>query len=409
MQALVDLLARLLTEVGPWIVLLVTFAETAFFVGVLIPAEPVILMAAFLAGRGYFSIWAVLAATFVGGFLGDQTGYWLGRTGGGRLIAKEGRIAKIWRRHEPRAARLFSKHTSLSVSLARFISFVRTLMPWFAGMTGMPYARYVVYDFIGVLGWAVASVALGYLAGESWEAAMRVMGRTTIGVVAGVTLIALIVTRIRKKRAQLQRPDLRVALTGNIASGKSAVIDVWEDLGADIIDADLLARQAVEPGTSGYATLVQTFGEEIVTPDRAIDRARLRAIVLADPDRRARLEAIVHPEVARLRAIEEQKLVAEGAEVVVNDIPLLFEAGLEDEYDLIVLVQADEAVRLRRLIELRQLSEPEASALMAAQMPAPDKVKRAHIVITNNGTLEELQAAAADVWQQVQGWPTRSA
>lgn len=401
---MVDQLTQLLIEVGPWIVLLVTFVETAFFIGLLIPAEPTILIAAFLAERGYFSVWTVLAATFIGGFLGDQTGYTLGRFGGGKLVAKKGRIARIWARHEPRAARLFSKHTSLSVSLARLISFVRTLMPWFAGMTRMPYGRYVFYDLLGVAVWAAASVALGYLAGESWEAASHIAGRTTVGIIAAVALVALVVTKLKRKRPEPPRPALRVALTGNIASGKSAVLEVWRNLGAQVIDADVLARRAIEPQSPGYMAVVQAFGDDVVAADGSIDRAKLRGIVFNNDEERARLEAIVHPEVARLRAEQEQQLLKSGARVVVNDIPLLFEVGLAADYDLIVLVHAAEKTRLERLMTTRGLSEAEAQAMIAAQMPAEQKKPLAQIVIENDDSLAVLEQRAADVWEQVKNW-----
>ena len=403
MNGLVDQLTQLLIEVGPWIVLLMTFIETAFFIGLLIPAEPTILIAAFLAERGYFSVWTVLAATFVGGFLGDQTGYFLGRHGGTRMVAKEGKIARIWRRHEPRAARLFSKHTSLSVSLARFISFVRTLMPWFAGMTRMPYGRYLFYDLLGVAGWAAGSVALGYLAGESWEAAAHVAGRTTVGIVAGIVLITLFIARRKKKKAAARAEPrvLRVALTGNIASGKSSVVKIWQGLGAQVIDADVLARKAIEPGTPGHAAVVQAFGAELVSPDGTIDRARMRELVFNNEEERARLEAIVHPEVSRLREQEEKALVAQGANIVVSDIPLLFEVGLHDEFDVVVHVHADDVVRLKRLVETRGLSEEVARAMMHAQIPTAEKKDRSDIVIDNNGSLAELETAAQSAWHTI--------
>jgi dephospho-CoA kinase len=407
----IEQLTNLLIEAGPWIVLLMTFIETAFFIGLLIPAEPTILIAAFLAERGYFSVWTVLAATFAGGLLGDQAGYLLGRFGGSKIVASEGRIARIWQRHEPRAARLFSKHTSLSVSLARFISFVRTLMPWFAGMTRMPYGRYLFYDFLGVAGWAASSVALGYLAGESWEAAAHVAGRWTVGIVGAIALLALIVAKRKRhrQRTRVAEPRLRVALTGNIASGKSAVVRVWRELGAQVIDADVLARRAVEPGSSGHAAVVQAFGDEVLAEDGTIDRTRLREIVFNDEGERRRLEAIVHPEVARLRRQDEQGLIAQGVSIIVNDIPLLYEVNLAGDYDVVVHVHAEDAVRLRRLVETRGLSEAAARAMMQAQMPTLEKKARANIVIDNNGTLAQLEEEARRAWREIEEWQKPSA
>jgi len=146
---------------------------------------------------------------------------------------------------------------------------------------------------------------------------------------------------------------LRVALTGNIASGKSSVARVWARLGAPIIDADVLARRAVEPGSPALERIAQAFGPGVLEPGGGLDREAMRAIVFRDEAARRRLEAIVHPEVARLRREEEQRLEREGARIVVNDIPLLFEVGLEDEFDVVVLVDAPEAMRLERLVRDR--------------------------------------------------------
>ncbi len=192
---------------------------------------------------------------------------------------------------------------------------------------------------------------------------------------------------------------LRVGLTGNIASGKSTVARVWERHGARIIDADLLARRAVEPGSPGLDRVIEVFGSELLDPAGALDRAALRDVVFRDPAARARLEAIVHPEVARLRAGEEAQAVQDGVAVVVNDIPLLFEVGLEGEFDVVVLVDAPEEVRLARLVHERGLDEGEARRMMEAQLPASAKRERADYLIENDGTLRELEARAEEVWQ----------
>lgn len=195
---------------------------------------------------------------------------------------------------------------------------------------------------------------------------------------------------------------LRVALTGNIASGKSSVARVWARLGAPIIDVDVLARRAVEPGSPALERIAQAFGPGVLEPGGGLDREAMRAIVFRDEAARRRLEAIVHPEVARLRREEEQRLEREGARIVVNDIPLLFEVGLEDEFDVVVLVDAPEAVRLERLVRDRGLDPDEARRMIAAQMPAEQKRRRSDIVIENAGTLEELEARAERVWRELE-------
>jgi dephospho-CoA kinase len=193
---------------------------------------------------------------------------------------------------------------------------------------------------------------------------------------------------------------LRVGLTGNVASGKSTVARAWSRHGVPVVDADQLARQAVAPGTPGLKRVRQEFGDEVVTAD-GLDRNALRRVVFTDPAARERLEAIIHPEVARLRAREESRLEAAGADVVVHDIPLLFEVGLDPEFDLIVLVDAPADLRAERLRRDRGLSPEEIQGLMAAQTPATAKRPRAHVVIDNVGGVEAVEAEALRVWREV--------
>lgn len=404
-EALLDQLIRLLLTVGPWIVLVATFVETAFFVGLIIPAEATVLLAAALADAGKFSLTSVFVATFVGAFLGDQTGYVLGRFGGNRVIAREGRIARLWHKYEPVSAQLFRRHAASSVSIARFISFVRTLMPWFAGMSRMHYGRFLVYDLIGVLGWSVASIALGYAAGESWRVVANAVGSVSAYIIAAILtllLVAAVLKRIHARANSATAPHklLRVALTGNIASGKSTITAIWRELGAAVIDADVLARAAVEPGTEAFKRVIDEFGDGIVKAGR-IDRHALRDLVFVDAEKRKRLEAIVHPEVARLRQAEEARLAAAGERVVVNDIPLLFEVGMENQFDVVVLVDAPAPQRIARIVATRGLTADAAERMVAAQLPAPDKRLRATHVIDNDGTLDELRTKAQQVWTDI--------
>jgi dephospho-CoA kinase len=193
----------------------------------------------------------------------------------------------------------------------------------------------------------------------------------------------------------------RVGLTGNIASGKSAVARVWQRLGARVVDADELARRAVAPGSPGLAAVRAKFGDAAIAPDGSLDRARMRALVFADAAQRTALERIVHPAVARLRLQEEARLEADGARVVVHMVPLLFEAGLTDEVDTIVFVDAPEDVRLERLVRDRGLDPDEARRMIAAQVPAADKRARADILIENDGTLADLELRAETAWRNV--------
>jgi dephospho-CoA kinase len=193
----------------------------------------------------------------------------------------------------------------------------------------------------------------------------------------------------------------RVGLTGNIASGKSTVAEVWRELGATIVDADQLARQAVEPGTPALARIAETWGSWVLTDTGELDRGALRQIVFADPDARERLEAIVHPAVGALRDAAYRNAEQRGERLVVADVPLLFEVGLVDEVDLVVLVDAPPEVRLLRLIGDRGLSPDEAQRMVAAQMPAELKRSRADIVIENTGSLGELHQRATQVWEEL--------
>ena len=185
---------------------------------------------------------------------------------------------------------------------------------------------------------------------------------------------------------------LTVGLTGNIAAGKSAVAARLAALGLPVLDADRLAREAVAPGTPALAAITARWGPAILAADGTLDRAALRRRVFADPAERAALETITHPAIAALRAARTAALAAEGAPVVVCDIPLLFEAHLEGTVDRIVLVDAPAAVRRERLLRDRGLSPDEADAMMAAQLPAESKRARAHHLIENGGTRAALDA-----------------
>lgn len=192
---------------------------------------------------------------------------------------------------------------------------------------------------------------------------------------------------------------LLVGLTGNIASGKSAVAAMLVAKGATLIDADVLARRAVRVGTPGYDAIVKRWGSEILSPDGVLDRAALRRRVFDNPDELAQLNAIVHPEVGRMRDEMVAEATERGDRIVVADIPLLFENNLIDDFDRIVLVDAPRPLRLERLVRDRQLRETEAMAMIARQMPAELKRARADFVIDNDGSHEQLRARVEEVWR----------
>lgn len=187
---------------------------------------------------------------------------------------------------------------------------------------------------------------------------------------------------------------ISVALTGNVAAGKSLVASCWAELGVPVVSADDLARRAVAPGTNGLARVLEAFGDGVRAADGTLDRGALGARVFADDAARRRLEEILHPEIWRLRTAWLEERRSEGAPLAVSEIPLLFETGREREFDVIVLVDAPREVRLRRLVEGRGLSEEEARRVMAAQMDPTLKRERADHVLDNAGTAEELERSA---------------
>jgi dephospho-CoA kinase len=199
----------------------------------------------------------------------------------------------------------------------------------------------------------------------------------------------------------------RVGLTGSIASGKSVVADEWARLGAAVVDADGLAREVVEPGTIGLERVRAEFGEQVVAADGTVDRAALRRIVFADDVKRKAVEAILHPEIARLRTARESTLAEQGERIVVHVIPLLFETGMQAGFDAIVLVDSPADVRLDRLVRLRGLKEDQARAMIEAQMTIDRKrealggATAAPFVIENDGTLDELREQARHTWRQI--------
>jgi dephospho-CoA kinase len=195
------------------------------------------------------------------------------------------------------------------------------------------------------------------------------------------------------------RDMLIVGLTGNIASGKSSVASLLAARGATIIDADLLARQAVLPGTPAHHKITERWGGAVLLPDGQLDRAALRLRVFEDPDQLAALNAMVQQ--LRRQAVEAARQA--GAHVVVCDIPLLFEAHLAAQFPVIILVDAPRAVRLERLVRDRGLSQDEAMSMIAAQMPSELKRARAHYVIDNEGTRDDLAGQVDRVWASVTG------
>ena len=193
-----------------------------------------------------------------------------------------------------------------------------------------------------------------------------------------------------------------IGLTGGVGSGKSTVAGILHDLGADIVDADEASHAVYAPGTPGFDAVVREFGTEYVR-DGQVDRARLGRLVFDDVDARRRLNAIVHPLVREWMAERTREAAERGAEVVIQDVPLLYENGLEDLFSSIVLVYVPEDVQLERLVDGRGLDAERARAMIAVQMPIDAKRRLAHHVIDNSGTREETRHQVEEIWAQITG------
>jgi dephospho-CoA kinase len=200
-----------------------------------------------------------------------------------------------------------------------------------------------------------------------------------------------------------------IGLTGGIASGKSTVGARFVELGAVLVDADVLAREVVEPGTQGLAEIERVFGSSVISADGSLNRPALGAIIFADSDKREQLNKITHPAIWK-RAIEmfNEAQAADSEVVIVYDVPLLAEAAADRpiDFDLIVVVQADIETRIDRMVELRGMSRAEAEGRLRAQASDADRLRFADVVIDSNGTLEHTIEQVDAVWASL---PERTA
>jgi dephospho-CoA kinase len=193
--------------------------------------------------------------------------------------------------------------------------------------------------------------------------------------------------------------SLKVGLTGGIASGKSEVTRRLAAQGAVIIDADLIAREVVEPGTEGLAEVIGVFGSQVLAGDGTLDRNELGEIVFSDATLRTKLNAIIHPRVGeRLRELER---AAPPGAIVVEDVPLIAESDLADFYDLVVVVDVPPRVQAERLMRDRGMTEEQAAARMAAQASREQRLAIATIVVDNSGSLGELDREVGELWAEL--------
>lgn len=192
-----------------------------------------------------------------------------------------------------------------------------------------------------------------------------------------------------------------VGLTGGIASGKTTVAKIMKRLGAAIVDADALSREVVEPGRDAWKAIVDTFGAEVLRPDQTLDRQKLRAVIFNNSTARKKLESIIHP---RVRALAEERInqqAAAGYELVVYEVPLLFEGNLHEWLRPVVLVACDADVQRQRLQQRDRLTPEEAQKHIDAQMSLEEKRRLADYVIENDGDLESLERQVEAVLNRI--------
>lgn len=184
---------------------------------------------------------------------------------------------------------------------------------------------------------------------------------------------------------------LVLGLTGGIGSGKSVVAEMFRRMGAEVVSADELAREIVQPGSPTLQNIVDRFGAEVLCSDGTLDRAWLAKRIFSDHQARLDLDRITHPAIADLARRRFAALARKKSRLIIYDAPLLFEAGADAQVDAVVVVAVEEAVQLKRLMDRDGLDEHSARARMASQMPLGLKVARADYVIDNNGTLENTR------------------
>jgi dephospho-CoA kinase len=202
---------------------------------------------------------------------------------------------------------------------------------------------------------------------------------------------------------------LTVGLTGGIGSGKSAAASRLAALGAVVVDSDVIARAVVAPGTEGLQAIVDEFGQDVLAADGSLDRERLGRLVFADPEARERLNAIVHPLVRTETATQFAAAEKRDADaVVVNDVPLLVEGGLQNLYEVVVVVDVPLETQVERLTASRGMSESDARARIAAQASREQRLAAANHVIDNRGDLDDLDHEVARVWEHLSGHPSGS-
>ena len=183
---------------------------------------------------------------------------------------------------------------------------------------------------------------------------------------------------------------LKVAVTGSAGSGKTAVCDRLKAQGLQVINTDTLAREVVAPGSRGFGEIVNRFGPKVLQADGSLNRSTLRRIITSDVEARRSLENIIHPKIIERMEMEMEMAVKDGGTIFFVEVPLLFEAGWNDYFDVTVMVSADDEIRIQRLMARDNVSRQEAQALLQIQKPDHEKIQHSDFIIKNNGSREQL-------------------
>jgi len=192
----------------------------------------------------------------------------------------------------------------------------------------------------------------------------------------------------------------KVAVTGGAGSGKSFVCKRLKELGITIISSDALAREAVAPGTAAHEKILNYFGKKVMLSDGKLNRQMLRRMIVNDDKARRSLERFIHPEISKLMQRKMAQAQQNGDRVVAVEVPLLFELGMEKQFDLIVVVRADPNLRIKRLMDRDKVSREDAEELLNVQMPDSEKVKRGGFVLLNNGSTEQLISSVNRLYEK---------
>ncbi|MCL4500723.1 MAG: dephospho-CoA kinase [Deltaproteobacteria bacterium] len=195
---------------------------------------------------------------------------------------------------------------------------------------------------------------------------------------------------------------LKIAITGGAGSGKSTVARMFHELGAPLLDADAAAKEAVAVGTPAWEELRRAFGEEYFNPDGALNRAKISQLVFTDPEARQRLNDIVHPRVKAQLQSRLEELEQQGADLVMVEVPLLFEAGLAAAYDRVVVVYVDPEDQIRRLQDRDGRGAIEIAGILRAQLPLSDKADQADFVVDDRGSIEDTRSQVEAIWRKLQ-------